>query len=372
MLYQNYNTEDFLQDSSFRQYCAGTSQECVQFWEDWLRAHPEKKDEVAAARQLYALLSGGVTARSFRAHRRVLEQKLAGKGWQDPAGTEAVPRRTGRLNRAWYWAAAASLAGLTLIAVLRKAPLPEPEPVKNLVVFASEPGEKKEIRLPDGSKVLLNVSSRLELYNNFNTGTRELYLDGEAFFDVVDNPSVPFIVHSKRFDVTVLGTTFNVRSYDNDKKSVAALIQGKIGLTFSALGNSRKLVLAPAQQIVIEDGEPGKEEEKQVSGAVAKRAATPSTVSVTPLQVMSYDSSVVETSWTENRLVFNNESFEEVARKLERWFNVTIIIEDEKLKQVRYTGSFEKENLQSIIDILKLSKPFQYHITDDQRLHIRQ
>lgn len=365
MNYKAYDTEDFLQDASFREYCNGTVEESLRFWESWIAEHPEKKAVVEEARWIYRLLNGGSDAEVFRGHRAEMQRRFEQEGIHIAQRMTPV-RKLQPKKRAWYWLAAACLIGLVAVTFLlnRNSGINELPDTGHL--YSSLPGEKKSFQLPDGTKVILNGGSTLRLETAYNTDSRELVLDGEAFFDVVHNPSAPFIVHSKRFDIKVLGTAFNVRSYNEDKKSVAALIRGKIELLLPGSGTGKKFILRPNQQVVVEDD--GSTAVSSSETQRNKNVKPPSPITITPLQLMPYDSTVIETSWTENRLVFYNESFEDVAKKLERWFGVTVTFAEESMKAYRYTGTFDKENLPSIIEALKLSKPFHYKFREEQRL----
>lgn len=365
MNYKAYDTEDFLQDASFREYCNGTVEESVRFWENWLAEHPEKSAVVEEARWIYRLLNGGTDMEIFRGHRVEMQRRFELEGIH-VARRKASVKQLQPKKRTWYWLAAACVIGLVAVTFLlnRSASVGELQDTGHL--YSSLPGEKKSFQLPDGTKVILNGGSTLRLGNTYNNNTRELTLDGEAFFDVVHNPDAPFIVHSKRFDVKVLGTAFNVRSYNEDKKSVAALIRGKIELSFPESLTDKKFILKPNEQITVEDGgitslSSSKTTVQNTNGK------PPSPILITPLQLMPSDSTVIETAWTESRLVLYNESFEDAAKKLERWFGVTVTFADNSLKAYRYTGTFEKETLPSIIEALKLSKPFHYKFNEEQQ-----
>lgn len=222
-------------------------------------------------------------------------------------------------------------------------------------------GNRTKIVLPDGSQVWLNAGSELK-YNIlvFNKSQREVSLNGEAYFDVVKNTERPFIIHTKKMDLKVLGTAFNVRSYSNEKMAEASLIRGSLEVTLKDRKN-QTIILKPNEKISIAS----QEIENKV--AADKKAATiPATADIIPqilvkeLQPNPVSNIIGEIAWTQNKLFFENESLENVALLLERWFGKKLLIQKESLKKVRYTGNFEKETLEEILNALQLSAHFSF------------
>jgi ferric-dicitrate binding protein FerR (iron transport regulator) len=227
-------------------------------------------------------------------------------------------------------------------------------------------GNRTKIVLPDGSQVWLNAGSELK-YNLevFNKNLREVSLNGEAFFDVVKNTERPFIIHTKKMDLKVLGTAFNVRSYSDEKMAEASLIRGSIEVTLKDR-KDQKIILKPNEKISIAS----QGIEKNVV-ADNKAAAIPTTAEIIPqilvkeLHPNPVSNIIGEIAWTQNKLFFENESLENVALLLERWFGKKIMIQKESLKEVRYTGNFEKETLEEILNALQLSAPFSFKTEDN-------
>lgn len=371
MKYHNYDIEELVLDESFRKYCLGTDAEAVRFWEELLLADNALKLRADHARKLFFTLNGGVTAAVFEEHRRTFEAELVKKGIMPEAAPVIKMSRGRRLLAAFHrnMGVAASIAAVVIVTFLlnhffRKN---SDQSLHDGIVYSSNAGEKKSFQLPDGTKVILNGKSNLRLAKTFNKEERRLDLEGEAFFDVVHNPAAPFVVHTLRFDIKVLGTAFNVRAYSTDNKSVAALIRGQIELSFPATKKKNAVLLKANEQLTVEDEMAVNQPQKAIP-VIKKSNPGAFDFTVTPLQLMPDDSAVIETSWTENRLVFYDESFEEVARKIERWFGIEVRFEQEDIKQYRYTGTFDKENLKSVIDALKLSKPFSYRFANERLL----
>src|SRR4030095_9403678 len=128
---------------------------------------------------------------------------------------------------------------------------------------ATKNGNRTKIVLPDGSQVWLNAGSNLDYNNlNFNKDVREVSLNGEAYFDVAKNAGKPFIIHTKKMDIKVLGTTFNVRSYSDEKITEAALIKGSIEVTLKDR-KDQKIILKPNEKIIIPNEEPKNEKKPE-------------------------------------------------------------------------------------------------------------
>ena len=225
-------------------------------------------------------------------------------------------------------------------------------------------GNRTKIVLPDGSQVWLNAGSNLD-YNNssFNRGRREVYLNGEAYFDVVKNADKPFIIHTKKMDIKVLGTSFNVRSYSDEKFAEAALIKGMIEVTLK--DRDQKIVLNPNEKISVanEDAKAGMKPEKTV-------LVKTNTVSIPKYEVKEIKPNptyniIGEIAWTQNKLYFEDETLENIGHLIERWFGKKVTIANESLKSVHYTGNFENETMEDVLTYLKLSRSFNFRMGND-------
>jgi ferric-dicitrate binding protein FerR (iron transport regulator) len=226
-------------------------------------------------------------------------------------------------------------------------------------------GNRTKIVLPDGSQVWLNAGSNLD-YNNstFNKELREVSLNGEAYFDVTKNEAKPFIIHTKKMDVRVVGTAFNIRSYNDEKIAEASLIRGSIEVTLKDR-KDQKILLKPNEKISInteEEKQPGLKTNEKI--AVKQSPAIPQIV-VNELKLNPTNNIIPEIAWTQNRLYFEDQSLEDIAPMLEKWFGKTVIIQNQNLKKIRYTGNFENETIENVLSYLKLSKSFNFKIENE-------
>ena len=223
--------------------------------------------------------------------------------------------------------------------------------------------------LADGSSVTLNADSRLKYPASFDGPVREVYLTGEAFFDIQKDPDHPFIIHTDKMNIRVLGTSFNVRSYPGDAVMETTLLQGSVEVTFPDRP-ADKIILRPSDKLVIRNtgatadsaavAAAGKDKNKAGS-----RSSPETKYSLTGLTYYrNQHNTIVETSWLDNKLVFSNEEFQSVARKMERWYGVSIVFDREDLKMFPFTGYFQKENITEALYALQLIEKFKYTITD--------
>jgi len=198
-------------------------------------------------------------------------------------------------------------------------------------------GQKFKMRLADGTIVWLNSGSTLKFPENFNglNDTRSVSLTGEAYFDVAKNENKPFIVSVDAIDVLVLGTKFNVSSYENDRTIQTTLIEGSVNIYKKNVPQS-KLKLSPNFQATFNKD----------------------------LNDLSLSESLVDTdlytAWMQNRIIINNLKFSEILKRLERTHNVIFINEAKNINNEVYKGEFENENIVTILETIALSTPFTY------------
>lgn len=258
-----------------------------------------------------------------------------------------------------YAAIAASIAGIILFYQLFSGDSKRKNSNKNARFneMTTQKASKSTLTLPDGTTVVLNADSKITYDEKFLGTNREVTLTGEAFFDVRHDAEHPFIIHTGKADIKVLGTTFNVRNYPQDAIFETSLIKGRIEVTINDVSH-RKIILVPSQKLTISPVV-----EKAVTKP-AKISPTVDIVKVSPITVQ--DNVLVETSWMNNKLIFVNKPLVEIARELERHFNVQVIFNSDKAKNYCYTGTYENQSLEDIMKILKLSKTINYKLKNNE------
>lgn len=220
-------------------------------------------------------------------------------------------------------------------------------------------GTSTKFTLPDGSTVWLNAGSKLDYSKIGESGNREIYLTGEAFFDVVKNPKRPFIIHTSSIDVKVLGTRFNVKAYPEDKTVETSLVQGSVEV-FVKNRPGEKYLLKPNQKLVLLNTTDAATNE--LANSDIKPNLNLPIIAIKRLTYTETDTVAIETSWTQNKLVFKDEAFVEVAQKMERWYDVEIIFRNKKLEEELLNGDFRKETLSQALEGLRFTTDFKYRI----------
>lgn len=288
------------------------------------------------------------------------------------AGEEEPPIR--RLSVRWMVAAASVLVLLTtgVLLYMGNKPVKEPSsPAATLVAekeLVSKYGSRSFIELPDGSKLWLNAGSKVQYPSVFADGKRELTLSGEAFFDIKHDPVHPFVIHTGKLDVRVLGTTLNVKAYPGDSLTETTLIKGKVEVDFTDNAHSA-IVLKPSQKLIVSTLGSSELVESH-NTAIRPDKEQPSSKFVTaPVIPDPKDGTIAETSWVENKLVFRSEPFAQLALKLERWYNVKIRFDNDKYRMDELTGTFKDQRIDEVMRALQLTSDFHYKISGDT-IHI--
>lgn len=228
-------------------------------------------------------------------------------------------------------------------------------PVRQSEIVANK-GFRSRITLPDSSVVILNSDTKLNYPQQFKENLREVYLDGEAYFEVKKNPSKPFIVHTSGMEVKVLGTSFNVKAYSADKLIETSLITGSIEVFVKNRPNE-KIILSPHEKLIVKNY---KAPVTSQTTEGEKEIAVKPEIAINQLKPDPKDSTFIETQWVEDKLVFRDKSFEDVATMMERWYDVSIDINDDELKHTLLTGTFKNETIEQALDGLRFTKNFQF------------
>lgn len=222
----------------------------------------------------------------------------------------------------YKWAVAAALLVFAGIAYY----LYKPAILKNEIAFAQAKttAEHKQIRLPDGSTVVLNNNSSLKYPVAFAGNTREVTLQGEGYFDIKHDAGHPFIVHTGKIVTTVLGTAFNINAYSNQKLITVTVTRGKVSVS-----DDKKVlaVITPDEQVVF-----NKDQERSVQAVV---------------------NSTQTVQWQSNDLYFDDMNMGQAALMLTQKFKVKISFANDAVKKCRFTGTFlHGEKLKDILDVI--------------------
>ncbi|MGC4235301.1 MAG: FecR domain-containing protein [Niabella sp.] len=227
---------------------------------------------------------------------------------------------------------------------------------KNALVqlIVTEKDSKSSLILPDGSTVWVNAETKLSLGKNFGTNSREVYLDGEAYFDVIKDENRPFIVHTRSLDIKVLGTAFDVRAYQKEQHTETSLFRGRVEVLLK--GKNRKtLVLQPHEKIVVQNEQASEQRE------IGKRELLPE-IAILRIEPNVADSGFLETQWMRRNISFDHQPLKEIIPMLEKWYEVRIIVNNSSLLGKRFSAKIEKESLEEVLESFRLSSGIRYRI----------
>nr|WP_320059675.1 FecR family protein [uncultured Bacteroides sp.] len=197
-------------------------------------------------------------------------------------------------------------------------------------------GQRAELQLPDGTKVWLNAKSRLTYPTDFNGKNRKVTLTGEGYFAVARNEKKPFIVHAQQYDIRVLGTEFNVIAYPHSNFFETSLLKGSVQI-FTPNSGTHKLV--PNRRIYSQKG-------KLYEGPIKNSD---------------------HFLWRKGLICFNDESVGDIIKKLEIYYDITIIVKNRSILDNRYSGKFRmKEGVEHVLKVLQLKHKFSYEKDEEK------
>lgn len=231
-------------------------------------------------------------------------------------------------------------------------------------------GSKTTIELPDSSVVVLNSGSTLSYPDKFESESRMVILKGEAFFEVTKNAHRPFYVKTKDVTIRVWGTKFNVKSYPDENTSETTLVSGSVEI----LQNSRikdknssitHIFLKPNQKAIFSRKMSYTESKVPTKDQPEERIKVESSIPtqlITKIAVQDQSKTDIDIAWKNNKLILNNDRFADIIKKLERWYNVEITLQNPSLADVRFSAKFDHESITDVLYALNIIEPFHYEI----------
>lgn len=228
-------------------------------------------------------------------------------------------------------------------------------------------GSRARFTLSDGTEVTLNAGSRLKYDNRFGINERVVELEGEGYFKVAKDAKRPFIVRTSYLNVSALGTEFNVKAYSDDKTIETTLIEGSVKIeNVTDKNKSEVLVLKPNQKLVfykkdskMTDETPNPKE--KIGNITRQQLQVQKTIAISKLIAEDINVEPV-ISWKENRWIIEKQSLSQIAIELERKFDVQVIIETERLKSFRFTGTLLAEPIDQVLEVMSISSPINFKI----------
>jgi len=325
MKYSDFSVNDFTMDEYFQCWVFSPGDESVRnFWQSWLASHPEKRADIAEARLILERI---------RFSNHTLSAEELAQLWNrihQIDGSDVTARNTWLQKNRWYEVAvAAVLIGMISLGYFWTGNKP-------WKVYRTAYGETRTFALPDGSSVILNANSTLTLFSDWNDDpSREIWLDGEAFFSVVhtSNNQLFRVNTEEGVTVDVLGTTFNVYNRKNGTKVV--LNSGQIRLNLPTAQSPEMIIMKPGEMVEYKEQH---YERKDVDPQLY-------------------------TAWTNNKIILDHTSLAEMVHMLKDSYGLEVRVSDPSLLEQTVSGSMPLGNAEILLQ--QMAKAFQLRINKD-------
>ncbi len=243
-----------------------------------------------------------------------------------------------------------------------------PAQTKEFYIVEAPRGAKSFVTLADGTKIWLNAGSRLSYQRDYNQENRNIFLEGEAYFEVAKNKEIPFYVYSSGIVVKAIGTAFNVKAYPEEGIVETTLVEGSVSIESTGkTGEKEKILMEPNQkasfykvsrEVVVE--------EKTEEVKDKEIAPIPIKAKIERVELKKEVDTELYTSWKDKRWVFEKQRFEDLAVILERLYDIKVIYKDDELKNYRLSGSLQEENLEQVLQAVQFTIPLDYSINHNE------
>lgn len=336
---ERYTVEDFLTNDSFINYCFKSNESDIAFWEEWIKSHPEKQAEFSEAKSLFVSMSIQLSETEKEEEFGKLQQAIREINRNSQKRSVQL-KPISILQRVAAVAAIVvlSIGGIWLVREFSSKTYTAT--TAHFTTYASAKGERKTVKLPDGTSVILNSNSSISISDNFNALKREVNLKGEALFDVAHNKQKPFIVAAGNLKVQALGTSFKVRQYDFDKQLKVSLLEGKVRVSQQLKDESKmEVILHPGEAVYLNTDSP-------------------------ELRKQSFDLNA-ETNWKEGKLIFKDASVAQIATQLEYWYGVKIVPPSNIKKSVRFNGEFINKKPEEVLAAIAYVTHLKYEVKNN-------
>ncbi len=321
--------------------------------ERWTAEDPENKRRIAEYRRIW---SGSVNRESAmekwvdveKDWEIVKEQIMHDKAMKAAEGRKStVGFHAGRASSYAYkpfLRIAAMLALMILSGLLVYQITHETEPVHEEVVLreiSTDNGQRVNLTLSDGTRVLVNAGSRLKLPNTFQPDKREVFLQGEAYFDVAEKAEAPFLIHSGETLIRVLGTSFSVRSYPEDEQIQVVVKEGRVSFEEAGKDTPDKITLTQSElgQYDLQSGQ---------------------------LRAHKIKDLELYLGWTAGYLKFKEKPMDKVALELERRYDIKVGFKDPEIKHMLLTADLKSRSVSNVLDVIAMSLNISYRLEEHE------
>jgi ferric-dicitrate binding protein FerR (iron transport regulator) len=260
------------------------------------------------------------------------------KGTKQKLGWEVEPKVV-PFRKKLLWYAAAVAIPLMIFSSIFYFSIEKISSNKGLISYKSPEGKRTMFNLPDGSTIWLQPNSEIKYPKEFDSKKREIYFNGQAYFDVKHDPICPFVINMETTTITVLGTQFYVKASQNENNIETGLISGKVKIA----GSKFEKTLSPNDVVIIS---------KELNSIVDYRK----------LSSNAY-------TWENSSMVFSNCSFGTIVKNISEWYGVKYYIDPKIDADKKITLTIRDESIEEIAEILKIVIPFEYKISDNRMVY---
>lgn len=344
--FTKFTAADFLAEETFVNYLTNRRAEDVRFWKAWIAENSQQSGEVEEARLLFFALRDHQHTATFApvetSEITAQYAKLRSALQQDEAEHSVVDTKEKNsknnigVRRILLYAASIAAIVLLAFSVWMFAGRPGRETQTSYVLFATTENVSRQVSLPDGSKVQLNNNSSLKISADYNSGKREVLLNGAAFFEVHKDASKPFIVTAGSVKTTALGTAFYVHGLTNNATSVS-LLEGKVRVD----GNGNSVELIPGEKAVYTTG---------------------SGISKSSFNTKQF------LLWRQGEVGFEHAHWNEIKSFIEEYFNKEVVVKG-TIPKFNFTGNFDAQKIETLLDVLDFTYNAEYKL-DGQKVII--
>jgi len=339
MKYRDYQVVDFIKDDFFVEWIKNPSTQSNNFWQAYIAANPDQIQSIKQARAF-------ITSISYDEHLPLsgeeyieIFERILKPSKQNPwAVRKKIARRSLQL--------AATISIVFVLSVLFrqiKAEETHPKEVPLTTIIKENPrGQKSTSILPDGTRINLNAESQLIIDPKYGVNERKVHLVGEAFFDVAPDKSKPFIIKTGKVATMVLGTSFNVRSFANEDNIEILVVSGEVSVS-DTLGNS--ILLNPNELL----------EYDHLNSMI---------------KMTTHKNLIPYIGWKDGVLAFRDDDFKQVIDKIEQWYDVKIIIDENFQLHGKYTAEYNHKSLKKVMDGWSYASGFSYTLSKDNTVKL--
>lgn len=301
--------------------------------ESWMQSDEENRDFVKSLEKIWAVDPKDEIVVDAKAAWNTFKHKLT----EDNPNRDQKRIRTtySKRKNGWVKVAAMATAAAILIGFLVYIYIPQlnfgdkmASQKPQMERITTRKGQRTVLRLSDGTQVHLNAASTIKIPTDFGDSTRDVYLEGEAFFEVTHNPQKPFLVHTANAYTRVLGTKFDVKAYPGDDPVRVVVKEGRVALGSSSNPDTTHNKIT-----------------RNHMGTLSRKGK----MQISAVRIGKY------VGWKDGRLTFESTPLKEMIPQLERWYDINIEVADSSLYSQRMTASFKDEPMSEVFKIIALS-----------------